>query len=285
LLIWPFLRRPARARAIFVAMLVVQIGLTLAALEGLYIEPFRLGTTRVNVEAPALLPDRPLRVLHITDTHVERITKRERELLDQVELAQPDLIVMTGDYVNLDHLNDPESIRAARWLLSQLHAPYGVYATIGSTDPPYVMAALFDGLDIHVLDDRVERLSLPGGDVYLVGVSGDTNRAGMLNKLMKQVPPDGFTLLLFHAPDLIETASRKGVDLYFAGHTHGGQIRVPFYGALMTGSIYGKQYEMGEYHVGGTMLYVSRGIGMEGFMPRMRFLCPPEIELFELGAQ
>jgi predicted MPP superfamily phosphohydrolase len=78
-------------------------------------------------------------------------------------------------------------------------------------------------------------------------------------------------------------AARAGVDLFLAGHTHGGQIRLPLIGAVVTSSIYWKRYEMGLYTQGHTWLYVSRGIGMEGLgAPRARFLCPPEIELFEL---
>jgi len=90
--------------------------------------------------------------------------------------------------------------------------------------------------------------------------------------------------LLYHTPDVIEEASASGVDLYFAGHTHGGQIRLPFYGAIVTFSKYGKKYEVGKYIVGATTLYVSRGLGMEGWqLPRIRFLSPPELVLVELG--
>ena len=83
---------------------------------------------------------------------------------------------------------------------------------------------------------------------------------------------------MYHTPDLVETAAELGVDFYLAGHTHGGQIRLPWLGALMTAPKYGKQYEAGLYRIASTQLYVSRGIGMEGLgMPRVRFLCPPEI--------
>ena len=89
--------------------------------------------------------------------------------------------------------------------------------------------------------------------------------------------------MLYHSPDLIREATRAGIDLYLCGHTHGGQIRFPFIGALVTASKFWKRYEMGHYVEGNTNLYVSRGIGMEGRgAPRARFLCPPEIELFEL---
>ena len=92
-----------------------------------------------------------------------------------------------------------------------------------------------------------------------------------------------FTLLLYHSPDLMPQAACSGVDLFLAGHTHGGQIRFPLVGAVVTSSRYWKRYEMGLYAEGNTQLYVSRGIGMEGLgAPRARFFCPPEIALFEL---
>ena len=73
------------------------------------------------------------------------------------------------------------------------------------------------------------------------------------------------------------------VDLYLCGHTHGGQIAMPFYGALITMSKFGKKYEAGMYTVGDTILYVNRGIGMDGGpAPRVRFLARPEITVFEI---
>jgi predicted MPP superfamily phosphohydrolase len=74
------------------------------------------------------------------------------------------------------------------------------------------------------------------------------------------------------------------IDLYLCGHTHGGQIRLPFYGAILTSACTGKQYEMGPYLEQETLLYISRGIGLEGLSaPRMRLLCRPEIILFTLS--
>jgi predicted MPP superfamily phosphohydrolase len=79
-------------------------------------------------------------------------------------------------------------------------------------------------------------------------------------------------------------AQQYPVDLYLCGHTHGGQVRLPIYGAIITSSSLGKRYEMGPYVEQDTTLYISRGIGLEGLSaPRMRLLCPPEIILFSLS--
>jgi predicted MPP superfamily phosphohydrolase len=90
-------------------------------------------------------------------------------------------------------------------------------------------------------------------------------------------------LLLHHSPDLAPNASRYGFDLMLSGHTHGGQVCLPFYGAIFAGSLYGKTFESGRYKVNGMELYVTRGLGMEGAVaPRVRFLCQPEIIVWDI---
>ena len=267
----------------------IQLILLCLAFYGLYIEPFRLGVTYLPVQSSAFFPNRPLRILQITDLHVERITVRERAMLEKIEALQPDIIVLTGDYLNIDYKTDPQSIADGHIILSQLHAPYGVYAISGSppVDLPEVMPALFNGTDIRLLNDEVATVQLPGGALAILGVSWKTDDgAQILEKLQSKVPENSFTLLLHHSPDLIKPASQLGISLYLAGHTHGGQVRLPFYGAMVTFARTGKSYEMGKYSVASTILYVSRGIGMEGLnMPRLRFLAPPELVLIELGTK
>jgi predicted MPP superfamily phosphohydrolase len=101
-----------------------------------------------------------------------------------------------------------------------------------------------------------------------------------LKRLLSARSKSATTILLYHTPDLMPkiTGLGLGIDLYLAGHTHGGQLRLPLYGALFTSSRWGKRYEMGRYEAQGTTLYVSRGLGLEGLgAPRARFLAPPEL--------
>jgi len=105
-----------------------------------------------------------------------------------------------------------------------------------------------------------------------------------LRSLLADAPPGAYTVLLYHTPDLMPQAAALGVDLYLAGHTHGGQWRLPGFGAILTSSRYWKRYEAGLYREGQTRLYVSRGLGLEGFgTPRARFFCPPEVVALTLG--
>jgi len=271
-----------------ICLWLANLGLLAAEVDGLYIEPFDLHTTELQLSGPTKLSGEPLRIVHLTDLHIERITRRELDLIQQVNALKPDLILLTGDYTNVDYVNDAHTLRDTRTVLAQLSAPYGVYAVIGSVDGPDVMEKVFGGLPITVLDDQIHTLQIGRQEIDLVGVSnfGQTRDAQRLSELMEQVPREAYSILLYHTPDLIEVADRLQVDLYLAGHTHGGQVRLPLWGAIITMSSFGKRYESGLYQLNSTTLYVSRGIGLEGLsLPRARFLCPPEIVVIDLGKE
>src|SRR4029079_9982343 len=125
---------------------------------------------------------------------------------------------------------------------------------------------------------------LRAGDssIWIGGIAVESER--LLPQLLRAVPAGVFSIFLYHAPYLIADVSGHGVDLYCAGHTHGGQVALPVYGALVTFSKFGKRYEAGRYSVGSTTLYVNRGIGMVGGpAPRVRFCARPEVTVFTLG--
>jgi len=266
----------------------VQLGLSLAAAFACWVEPARLGVTEITLCTPRLNGCPPLRLLHISDLHIERITARERRLLRLVECLSPDVIVVTGDYLNISYTYDETALRHARQVLGQLRAPAGVYAIKGSpsVDPSEVVSRLLDGLPLTWLRDEVMTVPWHACRLNIAGVEcsydmqADERR---LSRVLNGRTDNAFTLLLYHTPDVMPAAVEAGVDLYLAGHTHGGQLRLPWFGALVTASIYGKRYEMGAYREQNTLLYVSRGVGLEGKgAPRARFLCPPEIVLFTL---
>ncbi len=265
----------------------VHLFLSLCAVDGFLVEPFSIQVTYHEFSFDRLpAHGLPLRIVHLSDPHVERTTMRERKLATLVDELQPDLILLTGDYLNLSYLDDETALRDFRTLAGQLHAPYGVYAVRGSVDSLALTERLFAGLDIVVLENESVRLDIEGQEIYLVGVACSHDLSidiPRLDQALRGVPPDSFKILLYHSPDIIEAASERGIDLYLAGHTHGGQIRLPLYGAIATSSIYGKRYEAGLFQEGRTYLYVSRGIGLEGaYAPRARFFCRPEVAVHTL---
>jgi predicted MPP superfamily phosphohydrolase len=257
---------------------------------GTVIEPFRLGLSEINISVDRMPASTPaIRILHISDLHIERLTQREEAALRLADTVKPDIILITGDYVNLSYNRDPITHTQVRQFLSQLAAPYGVYATLGSppVDLPEEVAPLFEGLPIRLMRHDWGAVDLDHGrSLILVGMDCThhlpTDRVRLAD-LMTAVPDHAPQIFLFHSPELMPEASQHGLDLYVCGHTHGGQVRVPLIGPILTSSQLGRKYVMGLYQNGRTHLYVSRGIGLEGLSaPRVRFLAPPEMTLITL---
>lgn len=262
------------------------IGLA-ALIWGTEIEPFRLRMNEFLMFTDRMKPGSPpLRLLHITDLHIERLTAREEQVVELAKKAKPDLIVITGDFVNLSYNRDPETHRQVWQLLRRLKAPYGVYATLGSptVDLRETVVPIFDDLPVQLLRQECVLADVGHGrTLSLIGLDCThhipTDEA-RLSQLMAQAPANSPQLLLYHSPELAPQAAQHGIDLYLCGHTHGGQVRLPIIGPILTSSQLGRRFVMGLYHHGRTHLYVSRGVGLEGLSaPRVRFLCPPEITL------
>lgn len=267
---------------------ILQLIGSLLVVYGFWIEPHRLTITRQSLETPKLNKHTRLRVLHLGDLHIERITSREKRLQQKIKELKPDLILFSGDILNLSYTYDSLALEHARQIMSEWHAPLGVYAVAGSpaVDLADIVREFYRQLPVRYLEE--ERLEIKVNDqtIHLIGLSC-THRpfvdAPRLEKLLPNGNSNAFTILLYHTPDLAPNAAKTTVDLQLSGHTHGGQVRVPFFGALFTASLYGRAFSSGRYQLNGLTLYITRGIGMEGAgAPRVRFLCPPEIILWEI---
>jgi predicted MPP superfamily phosphohydrolase len=277
-------------RVAFYLNIAIQFVGTIALYRGAIVEPRDLSLTELTVAVDGLPPGAPpLRLLHVSDLHVERLGRREEQLLSLIDAARPDVILLTGDYVNLSFNVDPATHAQLRDLLGKLAAPYGVFAVLGcpSVDLPDVVAPLFEGLPIHLLRDEQHRLIGPAGQALtIIGLEcrqGMTADGARLARLLATISTGEPRLLLYHTPELMPQAVEHGIELYLCGHTHGGQVRLPLIGPLLTSSRLGRRYVMGHYHEGRTHLYVSRGIGFEGLgAPRVRLFCRPEVALLEL---
>lgn len=283
------LRCPPALLPVFISIPIQIIG-TFLVIYAFWIEPHRIRLTHQKLITPRLRTTNPLRILHLGDLHIERITAREQELLGWIERLQPDLILFSGDILNLSYLEDPQAWQAAREVLSQWKAPLGVYLVNGSpaVDKAELLPELLKGLPIHWLDNDKITLKYHQEDIDIIGVSCSHRPYLDREQLARlaEESPSRFTILLYHSPDLAPIAAQHKIDLQLSGHTHGGQVRLPWFGALLTGSLYGKQYEAGRRQIDGLTLYVSRGIGLEGAgAPRVRFLCPPEIILWEISSE
>ncbi len=262
----------------------IQGTLTLLSLYGSLVEPFWLEHTRLKVEVEGL--GGKLRVLVITDLHMERPTRREAAVLAAARQGAPDAILLVGDMFNLSLVGEPRNIADTRAFLKELSAPAGVYFVRGTedVDPPEIIHKLLEGLPIHRLERQVETVQRGAARLHLVGIPAGRDheaREALLRELLPDAPRP--VAVLHHLPDLIEVAAELRADLYLAGHCHGGQICMPLLGPFSTGSTLGRRYYRGHYQLSRTWAYVSRGVGLEGLgAPRMRFLARPELVWLEL---
>lgn len=257
----PVSARPRRrlARRLFIGLVTLPVGLGLYACG---VEPYWIEVTRHEVGDGA----REVTLLHLTDLHVSTPGRRERRVLEIVNGARPDLIVITGDSI-LSNFDPPEFTR----FLSELKAPLGVYACPGNWEE-WVGSGVYDcyaRAGVRLLDDSTGLLR--DGTVELVGLRSARSRI-----------PDGagrLRIALCHYPAILPAASARGIDLLFAGHTHGGQVRLPLVGALHLPFDSGG-YEAGWYREGRTRMYVSRGVGTS-ILP-VRFGCRPEVAIHRI---
>ena len=275
-----------------IGLLTAQLLLWLLLAYGTLIEPFRVQVTHIAVPNQELgNPAPPVRIVQLSDVHIERLTKRDLSLPALVAGLSPDLIVLTGDFLSTSYNKDPRAVADLVLLLEQLHAQGGIYAVWGTkdVDRPEILRPALQGLGIVILEDQAQEVEVAGRRLWLMGVYPTRDLAGDADRLANLVAaaPAGIPkLLLYHTPDLMPEAAALGVDLYLAGHTHGGQWRLPGFGAILTSSRYWKRYEAGLYCQGKTHMYVSRGLGLEGFgAPRARFFCPPEVVDVAFGGQ
>ncbi|HUP50582.1 MAG TPA: metallophosphoesterase [Thermoanaerobaculia bacterium] len=247
---------------------------------GAHNDVYDLEITRHEVDIDGLpAPFDGYRIAFLTDTHVAGFVRRSfyEEVVAQTNRFEPDLILLGGDFVTWNR-HIPLMAEA---LLAGLRARDGIFAVLGNHDywagGEEVKAALA-ARGVELVINRSVRLRRDGAELPLAGVDEIYRGEPDLEAAFADVPP-GPCLGLTHHPDLIGEMGSRRLDLLVCGHTHGGQIRVPFFGAIVVPSRYEAKYASGFHRVGNVLMYVSRGIGA---IPPLRILCRPEIATFVL---
>ena len=250
----------------------------------LWIEPNRLVESRYALtfsQWPADAP--PLRLVHISDLQTVGECAREREAASRIVALEPDLIVITGDYIAGPFSDPTPAIDAARKFLIALGKPrLGIVCVAGHSESEALRARVFEGLDVRYLRD--EELEFELGNGRRLRIFGARTQGLDVSKLARRAEPGLVTLVATHEPDVSWDLDGKHVDLHLAGHTHGGQIALPWFGPPLMLSTVPRRFARGLHTFGDHLIHVNPGIGMEGDnAPRMRINCPPEIDLLLLG--
>lgn len=281
-------------------LILCVVGLILwMSLYALFWEPRWFQVTHLEVWLPALPPGLDgLTILQLSDLHVGPHMRAEevRRAVGLANRLSPDLIVLSGDFVS----HSARYSASCAQELAALQSHYGLYAVLGNhdiwTDADEV-AENMHRAGITVLRDESRALLINECRLWLVGIedAGVTampgkpcaefralwaDKAKVAVKLLRNIPADEPRLLLVHNPDFNELLAGERIDLALSGHTHGGQVRLPFVGPLLVPSCFGKKYAGGLAQGPAAPVYVHRGLGVVA--PPVRLGCRPEIALLRL---
>lgn len=249
----------------------------LAAGYAFLVEPRWVEWTEETVVIPGLAPElEGATVIQLSDTHVPRSISASflERIVEECNDLHPDLVLLTGDLIE----SGPATIPTLASLFGRLRARLGVFGILGAHDKwrdPKLMARSLSESGVRILSNEAVPVGPPEAPLWIAGLDDNSGYgAPDLKKALAPVPDGAPVLLMMHSPDGIMRAVDRRVALVLAGHTHGGQVCLPFYGPLRTMSRYGRRFASGRYQVEDTVLYTNRGLGSHF---SLRFLARPEV--------
>ncbi|MGJ8650019.1 MAG: metallophosphoesterase [Opitutaceae bacterium] len=282
--------RGLRRNLLWVAALYAFLGFDIFALRYYVtnIEPEHLVVKQVRLETPKLTA--PIRLLHISDIQAGSVEDYQLEIFKQIIALKPDIIINTGDFLQVV----PPATFNEEWgklfeLIQSANPRYGTYAVYGDTERELYRLRPEAIEPLRMLSSRSQQIPVDGGSLSLHGLSLYQSKSSdwamrTVDTWLQESPESDFRILFGHAPDYALSVGEKSIDLCLAGHTHGGQIRLPWYGPLVIDSEVPKEWSRGFRRIGIPYLNVSAGAGSNRFngLPPLRFNCPTEMTLIEL---
>lgn len=238
------------------------------AVDAFAVEPFAVEARLDSVRAPVRAP---LRVAHLSDLHTHGYGRREARVVAMLEEAKPDAIVVTGDVV------DEGDLEPARAFFGRIHAPLGVFVVRGNWEHWRPVANEHDFYASVGARFLLNEGTALREDVWLAGLEDPPSGHADLRAALEKSPAGSARIVLVHSPEIFDGIASR-VDLVFAGHTHGGQVRAPW-GPIWRPEGSGR-FEDGWYENGSAKMLVSRGIGTS-VLP-VRFLCHPEVRFVSI---
>jgi predicted MPP superfamily phosphohydrolase len=275
-----FRRKKGISRRRFLSLGMAGIGGAFLA-DAAWYEPQAVQIEHNIISTPQ--PGGTIRLVQISDLHLSTFNQYFIDVVRQVTELKPDLIVLTGDY-----LEEQRNIRGVLDFLKELDAPHGIYAVQGNWEywsrlEGENLRRHFAGVGVKLLINERTDIVIKRRALSVYGLDYPSS-IDNLNRLQSNVAPERFNLLLSHVPAFAHQKLDRNFNLILSGHTHGGQFRLPylppFYLPRYSGRFVAGFYPITQHRI---PLYVSRGVGTS-VLP-MRFLCRPEIGLFEIAAQ
>ena len=223
------------------------------------------------------------RLVQFSDIHMDSWMTRSHldAIVDLVNQQEPDLIAITGDFVSHDPDEYAQDMVKS---LSRLKSTNGVVAVMGNHDhwvDPEMVREILNDSGIIELANRIYPIHRGQARLLVAGIDDYIVRNDRLNEVLDQLPEEGAAILLAHEPDFADISARTGrFDLQISGHSHGGQINLPFLGPLSLPR-YARKYTSGLYRVNGMIQYTNRGVGLVHIPFRLN--SDPEITVFHFN--
>lgn len=241
-------------------------------LYGVFCEPNCLQITHYTIEKPELAG---IKIAFASDFHVSRRhLKRLYKTINAINAEKPDLIILGGDYVKGHKKSSSLPIERITAAFSHLKSPFGTYAVLGNHDHYYGKKAVLSALKnagITVLDNKNSHLRIKGKELTLAGVADYSEDKPDFIKAFKNATAPA--ILVSHSPDIFPSSPQTALTL--TAHTHGGQIRLPVFGAPLVPSDYKRRYDAGFIRENAKDMIVTQGLSTS-LLP-IRINCPPEV--------
>ena len=264
-----------------------------------YFEPKRYQINKHFVQTSKPL-SRPVQILHLSDTHFSKPKTHLADFFKQLAKTTYDFVFITGDIIDCR-----EGIPLCVEYLREIKTNYGIYAVLGNHD--YYDYSLIDcltrnfqgqkhplrrnswlglkqaleSIGVYVLKNQTLKIDVQGSPFFIHGVDDSTTGHADLTKINPQYGPCNINVLLTHTVDVFFGLPSHEIDLSFSGHSHGGQVRLPLIGAILTHTRAGRKYVEGVRKFMGATCCISRGLDSSRFLP-FRLLCRPEAILLTL---
>ena len=225
-----------------------------------------------------------LKVVQISDLHIDSFGSREKKLIDLIDKINPHLIFVTGDFVGKD-----SNLNPVIEVMGRIAENREVFVVLGNSDHEFKnreidTKKLIEGLKekgVHILVNQSIKLKLATDSLYIIGLDDNYLWKDDFFIATANLPSKSKKILLAHSPDIASKINLDNINLILSGHTHGGQVKLPFLGAIYTNRTCNSAFKFvsGLYYYQKVKVYVNQGIGTS-FFP-LRFLCRPEITLFK----
>ncbi|KEK25925.1 metallophosphoesterase [Bacillus gaemokensis] len=251
-----------------------------------YIEPNFLSLTHHTLQSP-LIPKNfhGMKIIQFSDLHLGYYFSLQHlaDIVSKINETTPDIVFFTGDLI--DNYQTYSETPFVSSILRNIHAPFGKFAIYGNHDHGGYGTEYYDQImndaDFELLQNAEKRIRLlDNSEISIFGIDDMLLGKPEIHATLQRAKNDIYTIVLVHEPDIAPQIAKFPVNLQLSGHSHGGQVQIPFLGALITPAL-AKHYIEGFYPIHDLLLYVNRGLGRTR-VP-FRFMARPEITLFTLN--